>query len=121
MPRTSSHAPPQVLPDAIRLAPALPRVLLIQRRSGDARRLITQFSDLKASAHGIDVVALEGVSLAFQVQLFFRYQTVAMMHGAALANFIWLRPGALLIDMRPSELEPWPDHPWPHGYSSMMS
>jgi hypothetical protein len=107
----------QLLPDALRTAPALPRLLLIQRRSGDARRLVTQFSDAKASAQGIDVVALEGVTLAYQVQLVYRYQTVAMMHGAALANFIWLRPGATLIDMRPSELEPWPGHPWPHGYS----
>jgi hypothetical protein len=78
------------------------------------------FSVEAAAERGIDVVALEGATLAYQVQLFYRYQTVAMMHGAALANFIWMRPGATLIDIRPSELNPWPDHPWPHGHVANM-
>ncbi len=85
-------------------------------RAGPARKFVWNFTAETAAERGIDVVTLEGTTLAHQVQLFYRYQSVAMMHGAALANFVWLRPGATLIDIRPSELEPWPDHPWPHGY-----
>jgi hypothetical protein len=78
------------------------------KSSGSERRSIPNLSDIYESlrrAHpGCLVVRPETLSLARQFALFSTADVVIAQHGAALANTIWARPGATVVEIVPDEV-----------------
>jgi hypothetical protein len=97
-----------------------PRILLIQRgpslpyygsehaeveHSGRDRRSIPNHHELHRSLRleypGCLSVMTETLTLADQIALFSLADVIIAQHGAALANLIWTRPGATVIEIFP--------------------
>ncbi|MGO9302449.1 MAG: glycosyltransferase 61 family protein [Candidatus Korobacteraceae bacterium] len=97
------------------------RILLIQRGvspafynsqrserkgSGEDRRSIANHEELYRSLSldhaGCRNVIMETLSLARQIALFSLADIIIAQHGAALANLIWARPNATVVEIFPS-------------------
>ncbi len=123
--RISSHAK-----KIVQAHPERPRILVIDRgdadpfyvsdraeakTSGRQRRCIVNHQELVAALEqrfpGTHTVLLESLPLAEQIALFSTADIVIAQHGAALANMVWMRPEARLIEIRaiPSPVK-WRDH-----------
>jgi hypothetical protein len=113
-----------LLSDHERTAPTVPRrALLIYRTLGKSRLFTNLEPTVDAlTQEGYSIVArnLEGVSLREQAVLFHSYDTVIGIHGAALANVLFMRPNAILVDVRTPGLLP-NDHPFPLEQASCFS
>jgi hypothetical protein len=82
----------------------LPHVLVVQRHStrrirnlGDVVGMVTNVTG-QAPVMIADFAALE---MAEQVRISSRADIFILVHGGALASLLWLRPGALIIDIYP--------------------
>ena len=53
-------------------------------------------------ARGWAVVDMETLSLAQQIQLFAQAEEICALHGAALTNLVWCRPGCRVLELLPS-------------------
>jgi hypothetical protein len=110
--------------------PERPRILVIERgdsdpfylsgraekpSSGRDRRSIGNHAELVRALQqrfpGTRNVLLEGVPLAEQIALFHAADVVVAQHGAALANAVWMRPEAAIVEIRPlPKRESWRNH-----------
>lgn len=100
-----------------------PRIVLIDRdaphpfydsehceikSAGRTRRSIANFVELReavaASRPNVVVERLEGKSLPYQMALFGCADIVIAQHGAAIANLIWARRGAGLLEIVPEDM-----------------
>lgn len=100
-------------------APGAKRILLIDRGSdryyaspqaenagsGAERRSISNFramhDTLQSTVGNSLAVVLENTSLSEQIALFSTADVVIAQHGAALANVIWCKPGARVLEIAP--------------------
>ncbi len=106
----------------VRSRPARPRVIIIERgrahpfylsgraerrASGRERRYIANHAELVAALTlrfpGAQNLQLEDLALAEQIALFRTADVVIAQHGAALANIVWMRTGAQVIEVRPPQ------------------
>lgn len=73
--------------------------------SGVQRRSIPNFGDLEKHLASIcpnfNSIVLEQASLAYQVEQFQNADVVIAQHGAALANLIFCKPGAKIVEIAP--------------------
>lgn len=83
-------------------APALPRRILVSR-SGAARRRVRNGRAVAriCARHGFTELQVETLPLVQQWRLFAEAEAVVAPHGAALANILFMRPGALLVELVP--------------------
>jgi capsular polysaccharide biosynthesis protein len=83
--------------------PAAPRHLYISRL-GSLKRVLVNEAELEAAleARGFTIVRPETLSVRDQIALFHRAETIVAPAGAALANVLFCRPGAALIEIQPS-------------------
>lgn len=79
------------------------------KNSGAQRRSIPNFADLEKHLASVctnfQSLVLEGTSLAHQIHCFQSADVILAQHGAALANLIFAKPGARVIEIMP------PNHP----------
>lgn len=83
--------------------PAAPRRIYISRL-GSLKRVLTNEAELEAAleARGFTVVRPETLSVRDQIALFHRAETIVAPAGAALANILFCKPGATLVEIQPS-------------------
>ncbi|PIB90528.1 DUF563 domain-containing protein [Caulobacter sp. FWC2] len=83
--------------------PAAPKRLYISRL-GSLKRVLVNEAELEAAleARGFTVVRPETLSVRDQIALFHRAETIVAPAGAALANVLFCKPGATLIEIEPS-------------------
>ena len=93
-------------PDPFYASPICYDINPIFRTAGKQRRMIGNHAALAAplagSYPGLRNVILEGMPLAAQIALFERADVVIAQHGAALANVIWMRPDAGVVEIDPN-------------------
>jgi hypothetical protein len=93
-------------PDPFYASPICNDVNPIYRTAGKQRRMIGNHAALAAALagayRGLRNVMLEGMPLAAQIALFECADVVIAQHGAALANVIWMRPDAGVIEIDPN-------------------
>jgi hypothetical protein len=96
------------------------RVLIIDRSvanyedrelksNGNFRRSIPNLSDLYLKLGpnvDVELVVLEDMSLKNQIKLFSAADIVVAQHGASLANLVWCRQGALVMEIIDPQLRP---------------
>ena len=81
-------------------APPGGRRLLLLRRS--TRRIANADEVARvASARGVEAVATEGMSLRAQAELFAGASLLVGIHGAGLANAVFMAPGTPLVEVVP--------------------
>jgi hypothetical protein len=90
-----------------------PRVLIINRSlanydnrerktNGTSRRSTPNLSELYSKLSpivNVELVVLEEMSLKDQIELFSAVDIVVAQHGASLANLVWCRQGALVMEI----------------------
>ncbi|MDB5650088.1 MAG: hypothetical protein JWL62_1608 [Hyphomicrobiales bacterium] len=78
----------------------LPKRIYLQRGRTRTRRVAGE-AELIARLNGLGFVALEGrwSNLAQQIGAFHGADVVVSVHSAGMANMLWSRPGALLIEI----------------------
>lgn len=83
--------------------PAAPRRLYISRL-GSLKRVLTNEAELEAALalRGFAIVRPETLSVRDQIALFQRAETIVAPAGAALANILFCKPGARLVEIQPS-------------------
>ncbi len=88
---------------AIPADPAAPKRLYISRL-GSLKRVLVNEAELEAAleARGFMIVRPETLSVRDQIALFHRAETIVAPAGAALANVLFCKPGATLIEIQPS-------------------
>ncbi len=81
-------------------AGALPKRIYLQRGRTRTRRVAGE-AELIVKLQALGFVALEGrwSNLAQQIGAFHGAEAVVAVHGAGMANMLWSRPGALLIEI----------------------
>ncbi len=81
-------------------------LIYVTRRNARARRVVNE-DVLKASLVkvGFNVVDLDGMSFASQVELFANCQTLISIHGAALTNMLFMPPASRVIELFPRLLD----------------
>jgi hypothetical protein len=93
-------------PDPFYASPICNDVNPIYRTAGKQRRMIGNHAalaiELAGAYRGLRNVMLEGMPLAAQIALFECADVVIAQHGAALANVIWMRPDAGVIEIDPN-------------------
>ena len=93
-------------PDPFYASPICYDINPIFRTAGKQRWMIGNHAALAAplagSYPGLRNVILEGMPLAAQIALFERADVVIAQHGAALANVIWMRPDAGVVEIDPN-------------------
>ncbi len=69
-------------------------------RGGDKRRCVANGDEVAAmlAARGFEQVVLETLSFEEQVRLFSKAEAVASIHGAGLANALFMPPGGTVIE-----------------------
>ncbi|WP_270920484.1 glycosyltransferase 61 family protein [Parasedimentitalea psychrophila] len=71
--------------------------------AGSERRSVENMSELADLARSrftsVAVVTLEGRSLAYQMAMFSMADIIVAQHGAALANLLWARSGANVVEI----------------------
>jgi capsular polysaccharide biosynthesis protein len=76
------------------------RRIYINRKDATARRLINEDSVIALLEHyGFESVTLSGKSVEDQVRLFGNATHIVGAHGAGLANIVFCRPGAKLLEL----------------------
>ncbi len=97
----------------------------MHRAQGTARRftnIAATVGNLTAKyGYFVDVKNVEGMTLREQARLFYAYDTVATIHGAGLSNVLFMRPSAILIDIRPPRFFPAESHQWPRGHAKSFA
>jgi hypothetical protein len=76
--------------------------------SGTARRSVPNMAELTGAVgarYPVVLVRLEELDLFQQIHLFARAWRVVAQHGAGLANLIWMRKGATVVEIVPSTPE----------------
>ena len=88
---------------AIVADPDAPKRLYISRL-GSLKRVLTNEAELEAAlaARGFTIIRPETLSVREQIALFQRAETIVAPAGAALANILFCKPGATLIEIQPS-------------------
>jgi len=86
-------------------------------RSGAARRRINNESDVSQLCKnaGINAIKSEEFSFAQQVQIFRNARLLVGMHGAGLANMLWMEPGSHVIEISGSR------EVFPHYYQLALT
>jgi capsular polysaccharide biosynthesis protein len=81
-----------------------PARLYVTRGQAHMRRILNE-PELIAflGGHGFSPVSLEGRSVAEQADLFWQAEAIVGMHGAALTNLIFARPGTTVVEIFPFE------------------
>ncbi len=77
------------------------------KTAGSQRRSVANMAELadlaRARFPSVAVVTLEGRSLASQMALFSMADIIVAQHGASLANLLWARPGAQVVEFLTDE------------------
>jgi capsular polysaccharide biosynthesis protein len=83
--------------------PEAPKRIYISRL-GSLKRVLVNEAELEAElqARGFTVVRPETLSVRDQIALFHRAEVIVAPAGAALANILFCKPGATLIEIQPS-------------------
>lgn len=78
------------------------RKLYLSRKNTRWRRLLNE-EDLAAALHGrgFESVKCDQLSVAAQLRMFSQADCVVAVHGAALTNVAWMRPGTSVIEIYP--------------------
>ena len=106
----SPHAPPGSCPvwvcDFLREEFLRPqagpsdRKIYISRRQAHRRRLVGEEQVLPwLERRGFEIVCLEQMSFRMQVDLFASARIVVGVHGAAMANLVFMRPGGTVLEL----------------------
>jgi hypothetical protein len=117
----------------LRKPPIRPTVLLLQRTRGsdstqhEASGRGRVFVGLDQAVMGLGTLSwelrvllgLEKKSLIQQARLFHRHDVVIAYHGASMIHFLFVRPDAVLVDLRPSSATLL-RHPWPHTLNQQL-
>jgi hypothetical protein len=82
-----------------------PRIFYLSRNEKDKRRILNRkaFQQLMED-HAIPSMELDGKTVLEQAELFNRADLIISLHGAALTNLIYCKPGATLIEILPKNL-----------------
>jgi hypothetical protein len=76
-----------------------------QKGSANLRRTVPNtaaiHAHLLAAGHHATIAELETMPFRDQIGLFLAHRRVIAQHGAALANMVWMAPGAAIIEIRP--------------------
>lgn len=90
---------------AIADEPASPRRIYVSRR-GSMRAALVNESELETAlaARGFTIVRPETLSVREHIVLFHRAEMIIGLAGAALANVLFCRPGAEVIELQPSNI-----------------
>lgn len=79
-----------------------------QKGSANLRRTVPNMAaihaHLLAAGHHATIAELETMPFRDQIGLFLSHRRVIAQHGAALANMLWMAPGAAIIEIRPKTL-----------------
>jgi capsular polysaccharide biosynthesis protein len=80
--------------------PAPPRALIyISRRDSPARRVENEDEVIAClEPYGFKIVTLSGMSVAAQAALFASARAVVGPHGAGMANLLFCKPGAIVLE-----------------------
>ena len=80
-----------------------PRVTLVQRSTTRRIRNLKEVENLVKIVMGVSprVVDMSDLSIKEQVLLMHNTDIFILVHGGAMANLLWLPPGALIIDVYP--------------------
>ena len=82
-----------------------PRIFYIARNPKDKRRILNRPEFYRiVQEHDIPMVELDGKSVREQIELFNGADLIISLHGAALANIVYCKPGARLIEILPKNL-----------------
>ena len=85
-----------------RADPARGRRIYVSRRDAPGRRVLNEADLTRAlAARGFETVSLAGMSVREQAALFDSAAWIVAPHGAALANMVFARPGATLLELFP--------------------
>jgi capsular polysaccharide biosynthesis protein len=106
MPTAASGCCPRWVRDFLRGALLPPEaghggdLVYVSRRSAKKRRLLNE-SDLEdcLRRRGFSIVSPESLSFADQAAVFASARVIVAPHGAGLANLVFARPGALVIEL----------------------
>jgi capsular polysaccharide biosynthesis protein len=82
-----------------------PRRFYIHRQ-GQVARTVENFDELEPvlARYGVEPVALDELGFEEQVNLFSKADLVIAEHGAGLANSIFMRPGATVVELFPAPM-----------------
>jgi hypothetical protein len=82
-----------------------PRVTLVQRSTTRRIRNLKEVESTIKSLMGVSprVIDMSDLSIKEQVLLTHNTDIFILVHGGAMANLLWLPPGALIIDIYPHE------------------
>lgn len=88
------------------IARGSPNKLYIEKddSSGNQRRSVPNLDVVTGRLENGILVELEGMSLSEQIAHFSEADVVIAQHGAALANMIWCKKGALVMEIKPPYL-----------------
>jgi len=76
----------------------------ISRKNAPARRILNESElILYLESKGFEIVELEGLAIKQQAELFMSASTIVAAHGAGLANLVFCKLGAKLIEFFPNE------------------
>jgi hypothetical protein len=86
------------------------RLLLIQRAFGKARHMVN-IADVKNALqrdprYNVSVIDFDYTTPRFQVETFSDADVVVAVHGAALTNIIFMKPGSALVEILPYKASP---------------
>ena len=73
-----------------------------RKTNGTSRRSTPNLSELYSKLSpivNVELVVLEDMSLKDQIELFSAVDIVVAQHGASLANLVWCRQGALVMEI----------------------
>jgi len=96
-----------------------PRRVFVVRGTGDARGVVNHPEVAAAlAARGFTEVAMDGLSREEQVAVFAGAEIVVGVHGAALANLVFARPGTSVIELVGANTLNWVYSPlsWTAGF-----
>lgn len=83
------------------------RRIYVSRRLAATRRASNEAEVVALlSSKGFEVIVLEELSFAAQVELFAECEVIVAAHGAGLANVVFSPPGCTVIEIAPEDCEP---------------
>jgi glycosyl transferase family 61 len=85
-------------------SPSSPKRLYIERGEAPSRRILNETEVIALlRSYGFTAARMDGRSVAEQAKLFWNAETVVGVHGAALTNLLFAKPGTKLIEIFPYE------------------
>lgn len=82
------------------------RHVYVSRRKNPNRKFVSEEAlETLLSSEGFEVAYLEMLSVDQQIELFSSADIVAGSTGAAFANVIYCKPGALVVEVQPRRME----------------